>query len=141
MKRIYLRFLLLVCVALAVGMETTRAETPTEAVDRLWKAAFDTKGAFYSAVGIWTLSKEIAHKQGVDVIAPIMARSKDWKDEEVLVFIPVVYFLPQDKAIPILNQYKKTGKPWEQQCATDLLIELTEHPADLKAMEQQISKE
>jgi len=132
-------FLLLGCLALAIGMGTACAETPTEAVDRLWNASFDEKGNYYSAPGIWTLSRDIACKQGVEVIAPIMQRSKDWKSEEVLIFVPLVYFLPVAKVVPILNEYKKNGKPWEQQCATDLLIEITEHPDDLKEMEKQAS--
>ncbi len=135
-----LRLLLIGFLALVPAGGLTRAETPTEAVDRLWKAAFDANGVFYSSTGIWILSKSIAHDQGVSVIPPIMVRSKEWKSEEVLIFVPLVYFLPSTKAIPILKQYEKTGKPWEKQCAIDLLYEITEHPDDLKEMEKQLSK-
>ena len=137
MRVIHTRLFLLGCMALAFSMGVACAETPTQAVDRIWNAAFDEKSNFYSAQGIWTLSKEIAHEQGVEVIAPILARSKNWKSEEILVFIPVVYFLPQEKAIPKLKQFQLNGKPWEQQCATDLLNEITEHADDLKQMEIQ----
>ncbi len=137
MRLIQTRLFLICCLAMAISMETMRAETPTQAVDRIWNAAFDEKSNFYSAEGIWALSKEIAHEQGVEVIAPILARSQNWKSEEILVFIPVVYFLPQEKAIPVLKQFQLNGKPWEQQCATDLLHEITEHANDLKQMEIQ----
>lgn len=134
-------FLTLAFCLLMTGGTCLRAETPVAAVDRLWNAAFDEKGQFYSAPGIWKLSKIIAQEQGVAVIPPIMARSKDWKSEEILVFIPVVYLLPPDKTVPILKKFQETGKPWEQQCAKDLLIEITEHAGDLKDMEKQAANE
>lgn len=122
------RFLLIGLLALVLEAGIARAETPTEAVDRVWNA-FANLDPHRSSDNnfpqqFWILSRTVAHDQGVAVIAPIMARSKDWKDEEALIFVPLVAFLPKDQAIPILNRYKKEGKPWEQQCADDLLIEI-----------------
>jgi len=113
-------FFLIACMALAIGLGTLRAETPTEAVDRIWNTWDFVRGnAKVSQEKIMALNKAIAREQGVAVITPIMARSKDWKSEEALIFVPVVALLPRDKTVSILNDYKKNGKSWEQQAATD----------------------
>ena len=106
------------------------AETPTESVDRLWTS--------WNSVEKWTpaaakkfaqLSKQVARDQGSSIIAPIMLRSKDWKNEEVLVFALSVAFLPKKQSVPILIRYENFGKKWERQCAVDLLTEMNSSDA------------
>jgi hypothetical protein len=60
-----------------------------------------------------------------------MVKSKDWKDEEVLYFVPLVTQIPPEKSVPILVRYYLHGKPWEKTCANDLLTEI-----DLNSQEQ-----
>jgi hypothetical protein len=132
--------LLLVCMALAIGVEMTRAETPTEAVDRVWNAFAHLdphRGSDNFPPEFWKLSRKVAREQGLKVIAPIMARSKDWKGEEGLIFVMLMVSLPSDQSIPVLEKYRKDGKPWEQQAAIDFLIEIKEgYPEELKAMSE-----
>ncbi len=119
---------------LLLGGVALRAESPTESVDRLWNVwqehheedpkTFNPKYVQFS--------HDVAEVQGVAIIDPIMKRAKDWKSDEVLVFVAAVAFLPPDSSHPILARYGRLGKPWERKCALDLLTEL-EAP-DVKAM-------
>jgi hypothetical protein len=113
-------------LALFAMMAVARAETPKEAVDRVWNGYMHldpNRGSNNFPLEFWKLSKAIAREQGVAVIAPIMARAKDWKDEEALIFVPLVVLLPRDQATKALNHYKNDGKPWERQAADDFLSE------------------
>jgi hypothetical protein len=119
---------------LLLGVARSRAESATESVDRLWNVwqehhnedpkTFNPKFVQFS--------RDVAEVQGAAIIDPIMKRAKDWKSDEVLVFVAAVAFLPPDASRPILSRYERLGKPWERRCADDLLSEL-EAP-DVKEM-------
>jgi hypothetical protein len=141
MKLIIAHYLLLGCLALAISMDTARAETPTEAVDRVWNTFvnLDSKRQDNFPSEFVKLSKKIANEQGTAVIAPIMLRSKDWKGEECLIFATLVDFLPRDQAIQVLQRYKKDGKLYEKQAAEDFLAEFD--MMDVKEMVKKYSSE
>ena len=129
------------CALLLLGGATLRAESPTESIDRvwdIWNAHHDEDQKTFNEKFV-RFSRDVAQAQGAAVIAPIMKRAKDWTSEEVLIFVAVVAFLPPENADPILERYKKFGKPWERQCATDLLIELDS--PDVKEMVARETKE
>ena len=120
------RFVCLISLIwLIVGLGCAKAETPDAAVAHVWKAFFaqPDRGDNFSPA-FWKYSKSIAREQGVTVIPAILARAKSWKSEEVLVFVPLVSYLPRERAVPMLEKAKATGTPSEVQGATDLLIEL-----------------
>jgi hypothetical protein len=122
------------CALLLLAGTILHAESPTESVDRLWDVwseHHDEDSNVFNEKYV-RFSKDVADVQGAAVIAPIMKRAKEWTSDEVLVFVGVVAFIPQENSRPILERYKKFGRPWERQCATDLLIEL-EAP-DVKEM-------
>jgi hypothetical protein len=137
-KTTVIRFLWIGCLVFTFGMEKAHAETPTQAVDRIWNAwsVHDPKqGNFPPA--FWKLSRRIAREQGLAVIPPIMARAKSWEGEEGLIFAMVMVSLPADKTIPVLEKYEKNGKPWEQQAASDFLAEIKyDYPDELESMSQ-----
>jgi hypothetical protein len=115
-----------VVFALLPVLGLLRAETPREAVDRVWDGFMHldpNRGSNNFPREFWKLSKAVAREQGVAVLPPIMARARDWKDEEVLIFVPLVDLLPREQAIKVLNHYKNKGKPWERQAADDFLSE------------------
>jgi hypothetical protein len=122
------KFYLISLAIFIFGLVCADAETPAQATDRIWKSRTEGNP---SEAEIFKLGKEIALEQGTAIIAPIMARSKEWKDEEVLYFTAVVIELPVRKAVPFLVWYFQNGKPWEKTCANDLLTEeeewITEH--------------
>ncbi len=131
-------FVLLALMAISVP---SRAETPKEAVDRVWNAYLADMGKNNAAIfekNYLLLSRDVAREQRVAVLEPIMLRAKDWKSEECLIFVPLVCFLPRDQSTALLNRYKKEGKPWEQQAATDFLIEFDMD--DTKAMIASVPK-
>jgi hypothetical protein len=117
MKRIYL----IISATAILSSSPTRAETATQAVDRVW--AYQTSGS-RSDDQVLRFNKRVADEQGTAVIAPILARSKGWHNEEVLNFVPLVIELPPQKSVPVLVGYFKHGKPWEKTCANDLLTEI-----------------
>jgi hypothetical protein len=114
------------CALLLLGGTSLRAESPTESVARLWNVWSEHHNEdpkIFNEKYI-RFSRDVADVQGAAVIAPIMKRAKDWTSDEVLIFVAVVAFVPPENSQPILERYKKFGKPWERKCATDLLIEL-----------------
>ena len=136
-----LRLILIGLLALGFSEARVFAETPTEAVDRVWNA-WGVAGPGDDKAGakkFRLLSKAVALEQGTAIIAPIMMRAKDWKGEEVLIFLAAVAYLPPEKSEPILKHYKKQGQSWERQAADDLLIELDS--SDMKEMLKQTRNE
>jgi hypothetical protein len=109
----------------------SKAETPTQATDRYWAARQEGHPNWDK---LFTLSREIARDQGTSVIAPIMSRSKYWKDEEVLFFVPLVLQIPYKKSVPILEWYFQNGTSSEKVCANDLLTEIQQWIIDHKEM-------
>jgi hypothetical protein len=111
-------------------------------VDRVWNVYVTSSVAKTNneifAKNFLLLSRDVAKEQGSAVLAPIMLRAKAWKDEECLIFVPLVCFLPRDQATLLLNRYRGHGKPWEQQAATDFLTEF--EMSDTKAMIEAVPK-
>jgi hypothetical protein len=132
------RFLLLMCVVLACGVKPLRAETPTQAVDRVYQTflVLYPKGTENASNELLAVSRKVANVQGVAVITPIMVRAKgwtekDWKNNTVLVFANLIACLPPNKAIPILQQLRKNGGRSEGRCATDLLYIIRDYQDSL----------
>jgi hypothetical protein len=46
----------------------------------------------------WRESKRLADERGPEIIHAIMARSRTWRGEEGIVFIPLVSLLPRETA-------------------------------------------
>ena len=127
-----------VVLALIAVAPASRAETPKEAVDRVWNAYAHLdphRGSDNFPREFWKLSRQVARDQGLAVIPPIMTRAKTWEGEEGLIFVMLMVSLPKDKTVPILEKYKKEGQSWEKQAATDFLIEIQEgYPEELSQM-------
>jgi hypothetical protein len=136
------RSILLLVATLFCLPAMVRGETPTQAVDRVWNVYVSssvgkTDNEIF-AKDFLLLSRDVAKEQGIAVLAPIMVRAKAWKDEECLIFVPLVCFLPRDQATLLLHRYRRQGKPWEQQAATDFLTEF--EMSDTKAMIEAVPK-
>lgn len=111
MKEISNRLLFAV-ILLFCGCETLHhasdSESPDEAIIRLEKE-FE-KGKGYFTWEFWQFSGELGKKHGTKLIAPIMERSKKWKGEEGLIYVPVLALLPRQETLKVFEEYKKDEK-------------------------------
>lgn len=124
------------CAFLALIVLPLRAETPTQAVDRLWDnfIHLDPKRHENMPRPFWKLSRQVAADQGLAVIPAVMARSKDWKSDEAMIFSALMVSLPRDEAVSVLEKYQKAGKACERDAATAFLTQISDYPRQLDEM-------
>ena len=83
----------------------------------------------------WRQSKRVADRSGPEIIHAVMHRSRRWRGEEGLIFVPVVALLPRKPALELLRQYKRS--PAYETWAHEFIIELD--ASDVKESVQHFS--
>lgn len=58
----------------------------------------------------WRASKRPADERGPAIIDAVMVLSRKWQDEEELVYVPLVAFLPRGKALEALCRYQHSKR-------------------------------
>ena len=81
-----------------------KAESPGAAIIRLEKEWGKGNGSF--TWEFWKFSGAIGKEHGTNLIAPIMERSKKWKGEEGLIYVPLLALLPREETIKIFRDYE-----------------------------------
>jgi len=71
----------------------------------------------------WRASKKLADERGSGIIDAVMVLSHKWKDEENLVFVPLVSLVPRDKALEILHRYQHAKLESERDYAGEFISE------------------
>ncbi len=113
----------IICILFLLFCSTAviHAETPDEAIIRLETEWSKGSGSFTKE--FWKFSSVLGRKHGTAVIAPIMERSKKWKDEEGLIYVPVLALLPRDETVKILEGYKKGNEEKQKVWVKEFLTE------------------
>lgn len=94
-------FLLLTGCLLSAAAFAETAEEGVKWLESAWRSG-NGFGDDFARV-----SKEIADRHGIAVIAPVMARSKTWKGEEGIIYALMIAFLPREEAVRELKRYQK----------------------------------
>jgi len=72
----------------------------------------------------WAESKRVADRTGPGIVHAIMERSKQWRNEEGLVFVPLVALLPRKPTLELLQYYEGSSQKSHRVWAHEFLIEL-----------------
>jgi hypothetical protein len=105
-------------------------------LDRLEKLCLATN--CYSDDRFWRESKRVADRTGPQIIHAVLLRGRAWREEEGLVFAPLVVMLPQKSAIRLLREYERSPRRSDQIWAHEFLIEIA--APDTKEMLRRYSK-
>ena len=112
------RLLLLVTAFVIASSLSALAATATPAPERMRQLAAELdhlEKVFMSTPQFgekfWRESKRVADRSGPEIIHAIMDRSRKWRGEEGLIFVPVVALLPRKAALNLLRQYKRLPEP------------------------------
>jgi len=73
----------------------------------------------------WSLSRRFAKERGPRIIWAVMERSRNWSDNEGLIFVPLLASLPRTETLRILNRYYEKSKVesdrlWAEEFVRDL---------------------
>lgn len=71
----------------------------------------------------WRASKRLADERGTTIIDAVMVLSRKWKDEEGLVYVPLVALLPRSKAIEVLHRYQHSKRESDKVWAGEFITE------------------
>jgi len=132
-----LRRVALLCGALAAAAPAF-GESAEQAIVRLEKHWIE-KGDGTFSDDFWHVAVAIADQQGTRVIKLIMRRSRHWKGEEGLIYVPLLACLPRDETIAILKKYQGSKHEMERLFAEEFLVEL-DMPDTREAVEHFRSK-
>lgn len=120
-------------------------ETAEESL-KAYESKIFSKGYAFVNEEISALSKKIAQKYGVNIIEPILDRSKSWKGEEPLIYMGIIMNLPPHQAISELEKYLSSKNREKALLAREFLIEMEayltdEHKRVSKILEKYPSKD
>lgn len=90
-----------------------------------------------SEMEIVQMGRRFAQVHGIAIIDPIMEKSKFWKGEEPLLYMPIVLALPLDDAIKKFGEYMKSEDKRQKLYAREFLVEIEMH---LYNLQQQIKE-
>ena len=94
-----------ICIVFLAMSAMSAEETPKDGVARL--EATWTKGNGSFTWDYWLVSGSIAEKHGLALIPIVMERSKTWKGEEGLIYVPMLALLPRDESTKALKIYQE----------------------------------
>jgi hypothetical protein len=114
---------LAVCAVAAIAPTAEQLQHDFSELDRLHRLFVSTP---QFGEKFWLESKHVADQIGPRVIYAIMEQSKKWRDEEGLVFVPVVALLPRKLTEEILRDYERSPAKPQRVWAHEFLIELNE---------------
>jgi hypothetical protein len=69
-------------------------------------------------------SRRVAAERGPGIIRAVMERSRNWSDNEGLIFVPLLASLPRNDSLRILNRYEKSKVESDRLWAGEFLTEL-----------------
>lgn len=118
-KAFFLALVLFVCCVPSLA-----AETPEEGVRRLEEAWKVNPSGELVDPEFLRISKEIAAQHGVAIIAPIMRRSRDWRNDEGMLYLGIVLSLPKEKAKAAFQDYLRSQNEYERLYAGEFLTEI-----------------
>ncbi len=97
------------------------AELPEQGIVSVEKKWEEGNGEF--TWDFWLLSGEVAKKHGVALIPLVMEKSKEWKGEEALIYVPLLALLPRDKTLEKLKEYQSGSDESLKLWATEFITE------------------
>jgi hypothetical protein len=117
-----------------VGLASARGQIPsssaeqmrryTAELDKLEKTFLvDQRKGDQFGDHFWRESKRVADSNGPDILAAVMLRARKWKDEEYLVFTPLVSLLPRPRTLAILHAYEHSSRESDSNWAREFMIE------------------
>ncbi len=120
----------LVFIATALAQASVPAPAPQQMrvyereLDQLQKVFFaDQQKGDQFGDHFWRESKRVAARNGTDILAAIMVRARKWKDDEYLVFTPLVSLLPRARTLAILHAYEHSSREWESNWSREFMTE------------------
>jgi len=72
----------------------------------------------------WSLSRRVAKERRSGIVWTVMQRSGNWRDDEGLIFLPLLASLPREKVLKNLHQYEKSQVESERIWAAKFLSKL-----------------
>ena len=87
----------------------------------------------FSDERFWRESARVARQASPEIVHAIMLRSRKWRDEEGLLYVPLVAFLPRRPTMKILRHYQRSAWEMERIWAGEFITELDE-PGTRKAI-------
>jgi hypothetical protein len=115
------RLLFPILAFLAASSLSVLAASPADQLDHLQKVFASTP---QFGEQFWRESKRVADQSGPQIIHAVMQRSKKWREEEGLVFVPLVALLPRKPALELLHRYERSSESAYRTWAHEFLIEL-----------------
>ncbi|MDQ2867373.1 MAG: hypothetical protein M3R59_03020 [Verrucomicrobiota bacterium] len=106
------------CLSICTG---ARAGSASDQLDHLQRV-FATSPQFGEK--FWQESKKVADWAGPRILDAVMLRSKQWRGEEGLVFVPLVALLPRGPVLALLHQYERSPVLSCRTWAKEFLIEI-----------------
>ncbi|MDQ6939365.1 MAG: hypothetical protein M3119_04325 [Verrucomicrobiota bacterium] len=85
----------------------------------------------------WRESRRVARRTDPGIIHAIMLRSRRWRGEEGLVFVPLIAFLPRAAATKVLRDYEHSKRELDRIWVREFFIELNSD--DVKEAVQKLS--
>jgi hypothetical protein len=97
-----------------------RVTADAKALDRLQKLSMATPEF---GDKFWRESKRLADERGPEIIHAIIVRSRTWRGEEGLIFVPLVSLLPRGPTLKLLKAYErsrfKSERIWAEEFQTE----------------------
>ena len=132
--------LLLGLVSTVLGEATLPSKAAVEQyakeLDHLQRYCLQT--ACFSDERFWRESARLARRTGPEIIHAVLLRGRGWREEEGLVFVPLMAFLPRAAATKLLRQYQRSPRASDRLYAHEFLIELD--ASDTKEMVTKLSR-
>ena len=110
------------CSADQQGQQTLSADL--KRLDALTRVFFETQARDDQfGESFWRASQRLANERGPAIINAVMTLSRKWKEEEGLVYVPLVALLPRDEALGVLHRYQHSKRESERVWAGEFIIE------------------